>query len=143
MAGDNTVTVELHDIEGMVFEVDFAGGHEMTLDADEEAGGRNQGPRPMALLLAGLGGCTGMDVISLLRKMRQPVAAYRVEVTGERAPDHPKVYTHITVRHIVAGEVNEERLAHAIELSTTRYCSAIAMLGQAAQITTEYEILSG
>ncbi len=94
----------------------------------------------MQLLLASLASCTGMDVISILRKMRQPVEKYRIEAAAEEAEDHPKVFTSITIKHIVTGKVDEGRLAHAIELSDTKYCPASAMLGAVAQITTEYEI---
>ena len=130
----------LQDVEGMAFEIGFATGHRITVDGAEQFGGQNLGARPMHLLLASLGACTGMDIISILRKMRQPVEAYRVEVEGEQAEEHPRVYTSITIKHIVTGDVDEERLAHAIELSNTKYCSAMAMLGVIAKIKTEHEI---
>ncbi len=137
---DATVGLTLQDVEGMAFEIDFAGSHRITVDGAGQFGGQNLGPQPMHLLLAALGGCTGMDVISILRKMRQPVEAYRIEVEGEQAEEHPKVFTSITIKHIVTGDVDEERLVHAIELSNTKYCPAHAMLGTVAQINTEYQI---
>ena len=140
MAPEQTVELTLRDTSGLALDIDFAAGHKITVDGAEEFGGRDLGPRPMHLLLASLGACTAMDVISILRKMRQPVESYHVQVAGECAQEHPKVFTSITVRHIVTGEVDEERLARAIELSETRYCPAHAMLGATAEIRSEYEI---
>jgi putative redox protein len=94
----------------------------------------------MHLLLVGLAGCTAMDVISFLRKMRQPVTGYRVEVEGERAEDFPKVFTRIQVRHIMTGAVEEAKLAKAVELSESKYCSANAMLKAVADIETTWEL---
>ncbi len=141
MATDGaTVGLTLQDAKGMAFEIGFATGHRITVDGAEQFGGQNLGARPMHLLLASLGACTAMDVISILRKMRQPVETYRVELEGKQAEEHPRVYTSITIKHIVTGDVDEERLAHAIELSNTKYCPAHAMLGTVAQINTEYQI---
>ena len=94
----------------------------------------------MQMLLVSLAACTAMDVMSILRKMRQHVASYTVRVEGQRAEEHPKVFTHIQVEHIVTGEVDEERLAHAIELSHTKYCPVTAMLRATAEIKTGYTI---
>jgi putative redox protein len=135
-----SVDVELLDTEGMSFRAALPTGHEIVMDAGEDFGGRNLGARPMQLLLVGLAGCTGMDVISFLRKMRQPVEGYRLVVEGERAQEHPKVFTHIRVRHIVTGDVAEDRLAKAVGLSETTYCSAHAMLKAVAKIETTWEV---
>lgn len=84
---------------------------------------------PMQLLLAALGGCTGMDVVSILKKMRQDVTGYRVEVDGERAQDHPRVWTEITIRHLVEGNnIQREMVERAVNLSEEKYCSVSAML---------------
>jgi putative redox protein len=97
----------------------------------------------MEYLLAGLGGCTGMDTISILRKMRQDVTDYRIEVEGVKADEHPKVYTEISIRHIVTGNnLSEDRVRHAVDLSEEKYCSAMAMLRQAAAISTVVEVRS-
>src|SRR5439155_205778 len=86
------------------------------------------GPSPTELLLVGLGGCTGMDVIALLRKMRQDVTAYRVEVHGARRDEHPQIFTEITVVHVVGGrDLDPRSVARAGDLSATRYCPASAM----------------
>jgi len=114
----------------------------MHFDADEHGGGHNAGFRPMELLLVGLAGCTGMDVISILRKMREPVTGYEVHVQGVRAEDHPMVFVEITVEHVVTGHhLRPEAVARAIELSKERYCGAGAMLGKVAHLTHTYRIV--
>ncbi|MBN1977027.1 MAG: OsmC family protein [Anaerolineae bacterium] len=100
------------------------------------------GPRPMDLLLIGLAGCTAMDVVSVLQKKRQSLTGLQTKVTAERAEEHPKVYTKIHVEYVVTGKgVKPEAVARAIELSETKYCSAMAMLRQTAEITTSYRLV--
>jgi putative redox protein len=119
----------------MRFAGEAGSGHAVLLDASEEAGGQNAGFRPMELLLVGLAGCTGMDVISLLRKQRQEVTGYEVRVQGIRAETHPMVFEDITVEHIITGHhLQREAVKRAIALSEERYCGAGAMLGQVAQL---------
>ena len=90
----------------------------------------------------GLAGCTSMDVVSILQKKRQPFTGLRTEVTAERAEEHPKVYTRIHLEYVVVGHgVKPAAVERAIELSTTTYCSAMAMLRQSAEITTSYRIV--
>jgi putative redox protein len=127
---------------GMRFEAESGSGHTVTLDAAEHGGGENAGFRPMELLLVGLAGCTGMDVISILRKKRQQVTAYEVRVSGTRAEDHPMVFVEITVEHVVTGHaIQPEAVARAIHLSEERYCGAGAMLGKVARLTHIYRIV--
>ena len=127
---------------GMRFDVVSGSGHHVTLDAAEHGGGHNAGFRPMELLLVGLAGCTGMDVISILRKKREPVTGYEVHVQGVRAEDHPMVFVEITVEHVVTGHhLQPEAVARAIELSEGRYCGAGAMLGKVAHLTHSYRIV--
>ena len=127
---------------GMRFDVVLGSGYEMQIDASREAGGEGLGARPMELLLAGLAGCTGMDVIGMMRKARQEVTGYDIRVTGERASDYPMVYTSIDVEHVVRGRgISEEALKRAIHLSDTKYCSATGMLGTVAKINTGYRII--
>jgi putative redox protein len=105
--------------------------------------GEGAGMSPMEFLLAGLGGCTAMDVIGILRKKRQEITEYRVEVAGERADQHPRVYTSITIRHVITGRnVADAAVRQAIELSEEKYCSAHAMLSKVVPIATTYEIRS-
>ncbi len=128
--------------ENMRFEAQAGSGHHVTLDASEPEGGQESGFRPMELLLVGLAGCTGMDVISILRKKRQQVTAYEVHVEGRRAEDHPKAFVEITVEHIVTGHhLQPEAVARAIQLSEGRYCGAGAMLGKVAHLTHAFRIL--
>jgi putative redox protein len=105
---------------------------------DEER--QENGPRPMELLLIGLAGCTAMDVISILKKKRQTFTDFQVNVSAERAEEHPKVYTEIHLAYVVTGDVDPQALERSIELSQEKYCSAAAMLSQAAEITTSYRI---
>src|SRR5713101_2028981 len=127
---------------GMRFDAESGSGHHVTLDAAEHGGGQNAGFRPMELLLVGLAGCTGMDVISILRKKRQQVTGYAVHVVGVRAEDHPMVFVEITVVHIVTGHhIQPEAVARAIQLSEERYCGAGAMLGKVAHLTHTFRII--
>jgi putative redox protein len=137
-----TMSAQAKLATGMRFEVEAGSGHHVTLDAAEHGGGYNEGFRPMEMLLVGLAGCTGMDVISILRKKREPVTGYEVHVTGVRAEDHPMVFVEITVEHIVTGyNIQAEAVARAIQLSEERYCGAGAMLGKVAHLTHTYRIV--
>ena len=140
MAEQMTATVRLET--GMRFDAEAGSGHHLTLDAAEYGGGHNAGFRPMELLLVGLAGCTGMDVISILRKKRQQVTGYAVHVVGVRAEDHPMVFVEINVVHIITGHhIQPEAVARAIQLSEERYCGAGAMLGKVAHLTHTFRIL--
>ncbi len=140
MAEQMTATVRLET--GMRFDAEAGSGHHVTLDAADYDGGQNTGFRPMELLLVGLGGCTGMNVISILRKKRQQVTGYEVHVSGIRAEDHPMVFVEITVEHIVTGyRVQPEAVARAIQLSKERYCGAGAMLGMVAHVTHTFRLV--
>lgn len=140
MADGKTESVTLAITEGMSFDADFVTGHRVTFDAAEEEGGENRGPRPTQMLLACFAACTAMDVTAILHKMREPVEDYRLVVEGERATEHPRVFTRIKITHMLVGKINEERLAHAIDLSDERYCSVGAMLRQVATIETTFEV---
>lgn len=121
---------------GLRFVAESGSGHQVTLDADQHDGGQNTGFRPMELLLVGLAGCIGMDVISILRKKRQQITAYEVRVQGRRAKENPMVFVEITVDHIVTGHhIQPEAVARAIQLSEERYCGVGAMLGKVAHLT--------
>lgn len=114
-------------------------GHAQTIETDST---RNSAATPLELLLLALGGCTGVDVISILQKKRQQVTDYRIEVTGERREEYPKAYTRLLVKHIVTGRgVAEQAVARAIELSETKYCSVAATLRGGVEIVTSYEII--
>jgi putative redox protein len=128
--------------EGMRFDAKAGSGHRILLDAATRKGGTDAGFLPMELLLVGLAGCTAMDVISILRKMRQDVTDYEVRVHGERAETHPMVFEDITVEHVVTGhDVDPAAVQRAVELSETRYCGAGAMLGKTARLTHRYRVI--
>jgi putative redox protein len=98
-------------------------------------------PSPMEMLLIALGGCTGADVVSILKKKRQRVTRYNIEVHGERRAEHPRIYTRIEVVHYVRGHaIDPKAVQQAVELSETKYCSVSAMLGATAQISMRFEI---
>lgn len=125
--------------EGMQFTAETASGHKVVMDASVEAGGLDQGPRPTELVLAGLGGCTGIDIVSILQKMQQPVKSVRMRITGERAEDHPRRFTKIHLKYIVAGAgLSEDRVARAVQLSVEKYCSVAHSLN--AKISYSFEI---
>ena len=114
-------------------------GHAQIIDAK---GDRRSAPSPLELLLISVAACTAADVISILEKKRQDVAAYEVEVTGDRVEDHPRKFTAFHIHHIVRGRsVSEKAVADAIELSDTKYCSVAATVRPTAEITTSYEIV--
>ncbi len=127
---------------GMRFDAQATSGYHVTLDSNEVSGGQDGGFSPMEMLLVGLAGCTGMDVLSILRKKRQDVTAYEVHVQGIRADNHPKMFVEINVEHRVTGHnIQAAAVARAIELSETRYCGASAMLGKVARIKNTYRII--
>ncbi len=117
-------------------------GQVVHLDTKPTETGLRQGASPMELLLIALGGCTALDVISILRKKRQEVTGFEVRVHGDRAEDHPKSFTDITIEYVVRGvNIDPAAVARSIDLSTETYCSVHAMLHQAANITTTYTII--
>src|SRR6266853_3852211 len=127
-------------VDGLHFAGDI-GGIRIDLDAEENVGGVGAGPQPHRLLLLAMAGCTAMDVLSILRKKRQQVSGLNVEVQGSRADQHPRIYTRFEVLYRVRGtNIDPQAVERAIELSTTRYCPVIGMLGKVAPVTTRYEI---
>jgi len=129
----------------LVNEMEFVGknesGHTLTMDAEEASGGHNKGFKPMDLLLVGFGGCSGMDVISILRKKRQQVTGIEINVKGERADSFPKVYKEVHIEYIVKGKgVEKEAVERSIALSLEKYCSVGATLAKAGTITHSYRI---
>ena len=114
-------------------------GHAQVIETNAA---RSHAATPMELLLLALGSCTGVDVISILKKKRQRVTDYRIEVGGERREEHPRAYTKLFVKHVVRGHaVSEQAVAQAVELSETKYCSVAATLRGTAEIVTTYEII--
>ena len=129
-------------VQGMQFTGTSTSGHALSMDADDDAGGKNTGFRPMELLLVGFGGCTGMDTISILRKKRQEVTGLEINVKGERADSHPKVYREIHIEYVVKGKgITKESVERAIALSLEKYCSVGATLAKTGTITHSYRIV--
>jgi len=116
-------------------------GHDVVMDGAPEAGGQNKGARPMEVVLIGMGGCTAFDVVHILRKQRQDVADCVAELDAERAATDPKVFTRIHVHFKITGRaLDAKKVAHAIELSASKYCSASIMIGKTATITHDFEL---
>ncbi len=119
-------------------------GFPLPLDTTVDHGGSGQGTSPMEMILIGLGGCTAMDVISILQKKRQDVTSFAVELHGERSTEHPKVFTEITMEYIVTGHgVDIESVERAVELSEGKYCSVNGMLKQSVKINTKCTVREG
>ncbi len=126
---------------GLTFTGTADTGFEVPLGAAAGVGGDDDGFRPLELMLVSLAGCTAMDVVSILSKKRQEITGFRVSVDAERAEDHPKVFTAITVHYHVTGRnIDPQAVERAIELSETRYCPAQAMLDKAVAIAHKYTI---
>lgn len=124
------------------FEGKSESGHTVVMDGSPDIGGENRGPRPMEMLLLGLGGCTSIDVMLILGKGRQDVTDCVVQIDAERAPAEPKVFTKIHVHFVVSGrKLDPKRVEKAIQLSAEKYCSASIMLGKTAAITHDFEIV--
>lgn len=138
---EHEITCEL--LEKMSFK-NTVNGHEIIVDADEQFGGENKGPQPKLLLLSSLAGCTGMDVISILRKKRVEVTYFNVRVKGTLTDDHPKYYHSIHLTFEFKGvdlESQRQKLVRAIELSQDKYCGVSASLRPGATLTYDVSIL--
>ncbi|MBW2732552.1 MAG: OsmC family protein [Deltaproteobacteria bacterium] len=125
----------------MTFEVQ-QDGHKFLIDAVPEVGGSDQGPRPKGLLLSALAGCTAMDVISILKKMRIPVERFSVGVHGELSSDHPKRFTTITTHYTIEGpaDMSLKKIKRAIQLSEEVYCGVSATLRPGVELKTKITI---
>lgn len=132
---EHKVTVE--HMDGMAFKTEV-NGHELIIDADDQFGGTDKGPRPKPLLLLSLIGCTGMDVVSLLNKMRVEYDDLKVSASGEIADEHPKYYKKITVEyHIWGKNVDHAKVEKAVNLSQDRYCGVNFMLDKSSEMVSE------
>jgi len=123
----------------MAFEGTGDSGHSILLDAGPAVGGQDQGPRPMETVLSALGGCTGMDVISILKKMRQEVETFKMDISAERAEDHPKKFTKVHVHYVLTGSnLDDKKVKKAVDLTQTTYCSVASSLN--AEVKASFEI---
>ena len=129
-------------VEGMAFMGEAGSGHAVIMDGAPEYGGRNLGIRPMEMLLIGLAGCTGFDVVQILKKGREPVTGCEVEVEAERATEDPKVFTKIHLAYRISGRgLSPAKAERAVSLSKEKYCSASIMLGATAEMSYAIEIV--
>lgn len=122
----------------MAFSSITPSGHEIKMDASEEVGGENLGARPTELLLNAVAGCTGIDMLSILKKMRIEPLHFQMDVKGERADNHPKRFTTISIHYALDGELPEDKVVRAIQLSKDKYCSVSHSLN--ATINASYSI---
>ena len=130
-------------VDGMLMVGKSHSGHSITMDGPIEIGGENLGVRPMEMLLLGVAGCTMIDVVTTLQKMRQDLSHCETRISAERANEHPKVFTDIHIKFIVKGkDLDSKKVDKAITLSAEKYCSASIMLGKTAKITHDFEVLA-
>jgi len=133
--------VKVKWIDGMRFVATDSMGHSIVMDASKQAGGEGSGFSPLQLVLAALGGCTGIDVVDIMRKQRQQVDNLVIVVSGERVKEYPRVYSDIHVEYRVRGkDIKEKAIKRAIQLSEDKYCSVGAMLKAKAKVTTSYTV---
>lgn len=130
-------------LDGAMFVGETGSGHAVVMDGPPDHGGRNMGPRPMEMILLGLGGCASFDVMSILQKSRQKVSDCRVDITAERAEGVPSPFTRIHMKFVVTGQgVKDAQVKKAVELSAEKYCSASIMLKAAGvELSHGYEII--
>ena len=131
-------TAKVAWVDGALFVAEGGSGHTITMDGAADIGGRNLASRPMEVMLMGMGGCTAIDVVSMLRKQRPDIEGVEVSLTGERATEHPMVYTEVKVVYTVRGrKLNRALVERAVSLSDEKYCSATAMFKKTATVTHE------
>jgi len=132
----NTVTTVWK--ENMLFESDNPSGHSVLIDTSSENGGENKGLGPKALMLSSLAGCSGLDVVSLLKKMRAEIADFKMVVHAELTEEHPKYYHKVAVEyHFYGSNLQEDKINKAVKLSIDQYCGVMEMFRQFAKVTTE------
>ena len=124
------------------FSAHTGSGHTVVMDGAATHGGMDEGARPMELLLVGMGGCTGFDVVGILKKARADLRSLKIRLDAERADETPAVFTRIHVHFVLAGKgLKEQLVERAIKLSAEKYCSASIMLGKTAEISHSFEIV--
>jgi putative redox protein len=135
------VSVKVKWVDGSQFVASDATGHSVVMDVSKEHGGEGSGFGPMQLLLVALGGCSGMDVVDILRKQRQKLESLELHVSGERVSEHPRVYGKVHVEYRVKGkDLKEKFVQRAVELSQKKYCSVAATLRPKAEVSYNYII---
>lgn len=133
-----STTAKIAWVDGMLMVAEGGSGHTITMDGAPDVGGRNLASRPMEIMLMGMGGCTAIDVVSMLKKQRQDIEGVEVSLVAERAEDHPKVFTSVKVVYTVRGRnLNKALVERAVSLSDEKYCSATAIIKKSANVTHE------
>ena len=133
-----STTAKITWVDGALLVAEGGSGHTITMDGASDIGGRNLASRPMEVLLMGMGGCTAIDVVSMLKKQRQDIEGVEVSLVAERAEDHPKVDTSVKLVYTVRGrKLNKALVERAVSLSDEKYCSATAMVKKSAAVTRE------
>ena len=136
------MNISVNWVDGLLMVGKSDSGHTITMDGPPESGGENLGVRPMEMLLLGVAGCTMIDVVTTLKKMRQDLSHLETKINAERASEHPKVFTDIHIQFILKGKnLDEKKVDKAITLSAEKYCSASIMLGETASITHDFEVI--
>ena len=136
------MNISVNWVDGLLMVGKSDSGHTITMDGPPESGGENLGVRPMEMLLLGVAGCTMIDVVTTLKKMRQDLSHLETKINAERATDHPKVFTDIHIQFILKGQnLDEKKVDKAITLSADKYCSASIMLGETATITHDFKVI--
>jgi putative redox protein len=133
--------IQVTHIEGLRFRARSQDGFEVVMDAAPEHGGGEAGMTPMECVLAALGGCSGMDIAAILKNHHQELTGYEINISAKRAEEHPKVFTEITVEHVLRGpDLTPAAAQMAVESSTDKYCSVLAMLKETAVINVTWRI---
>jgi len=133
-----STTAKISWVDGALFIAEAGSGHTLTMDGAADVGGRNLAARPMEVMLIGMGGCTAIDVVSMLRKQRQDIEGVEISLVAERAEDHPKVFTEVKLVYTVRGrKLSRPLIERAVSLSDEKYCSATAMFKKTAKVTHE------
>ncbi len=136
------MNISVNWVDGLLMVGKSDSGHTITMDGPPEVGGENLGVRPMEMLLLGVAGCTMIDVVTTLKKMRQDLSHCETKINAERATDYPKVFTDIHIHFIVKGkDLDANKVDKAITLSAEKYCSASIMLGETATITHDFKVI--
>lgn len=127
-------------LDGMAFETEIS-GHKLIMDAHDEVGGEDRGPRPKPLIMAALSGCTGMDVVSILKKMQVSYDSFEILIESEMTEDHPKTYSKIHMIYVFKGDdLPAAKIEKAVKLSQERYCGVSALLDKALELTYEIKL---
>jgi len=133
-----STTAKVSWVDGALFVAESGSGHTFTMDGSPDVGGRNLGARPMEAMLMGMGGCTAIDVVSMLKKQRQDIETVEVSLVAERASEHPMVFTEVKVVYTVRGrKLNRALVERAVTLSDGKYCSATAIIKKSAKVSHE------